>query len=266
MRDTHADIEEDVAAIGRIQAVPTLLQVLCDITGMRFAAVARVTDDTWTACAVQDDIGFGLVAGGQLELKTTLCKEVRETNVPIIIEHASDDTQYRSHHTPRTYGIESYISVPIVLPEGGYFGNLCAIDPLPAKLTDPCILSMFTRFAALIGMQLQSDRRNSLLQAGLLNERAARELREQLVALLGHDLRVPLGAIAIGCQLLQARSSDPRVGEALADISQSTKHISTLADAALDLVRGRLGGAIDIQLSSIDRIDQDLYGVVSTLQ
>jgi len=266
MSDTCADIEQDVAAVGRIQAVPTLLQVLCDITGMRFAAVARVTDGTWTACAVQDNIGFGLVPGGQLELSTTLCKEVRENNVPIIIEHASDDTQYRTHHTPRTYGIESYISVPIVLPEGGYFGNLCAIDPLPAKLADPCILSMFTRFAALIGMQLQSERRNTMLQSALLDERSASELREQLVAVLGHDLRVPLGAIAISCQLLQSRSSDPRVGQAVADINRGMKRISTLVDAALDLVRGRLGGAIDIQLSTIDRIDQDLYGVVSELQ
>ena len=198
MRDSDADIRKDVAAIGRIEAVPTLLQVLCDITGMRFVAVARVSDDTWTACAVQDSIGFGLAPGGQLELNTTLCKEVRETNVPIIIEHASDDTQYRTHHTPRTYGIESYISVPIVLPDDGYFGSLCAIDPLPAKLADPCILSMFTRFAALIGMQLQSERRKTMLQSALLGERATGELHEQLVAVLRHDLRVPLGSIAIG--------------------------------------------------------------------
>ena len=266
MRDTDADIASDVAAIGRIEAVPTLLQVLCDITGMRFAAVARVTDETWTACAVQDTIGFGLVAGGQLELNTTLCKEVRETRVPIIIEHASEDALYRTHHTPRTYGIESYISVPILLPDGGYFGNLCAIDPLPAKLVDPCILSMFTRFASLIGMQLQSERRQTSLQTALLDERAAGELREQLVAILGHDLRVPLGAIAISCELLQSRSSDPRVGQAVADIRQGTKRISALVADALDLVRGRLGGGIGIKLSAIDRIDQDLYGVVSELQ
>ena len=266
MRDSDADIRKDVAAIGRIEAVPTLLQVLCDITGMRFVAVARVSDDTWTACAVQDSIGFGLAPGGQLELNTTLCKEVRETNVPIIIEHASDDTQYRTHHTPRTYGIESYISVPIVLPDDGYFGSLCAIDPLPAKLADPCILSMFTRFAALIGVQLQSERRKTMLQSALLGERATGELHEQLVAVLRHDLRVPLGSIAIGCQLLQSRSSDPRVGQAVANIRQGTKRISTLVDAALDPVGGRLGGAIDIQLSTIDRIDQDLYGVVSELQ
>jgi signal transduction histidine kinase len=266
MPDTHADIENDLAAIGRIQAVPTMLQVLCDITGMRFAAVARVTNDSWTACAVQDGIGFSLAPGGQLDLNTTLCKDVRETNVPIVIEHASDDTTYRTHQTPRTYGIESYISVPIVLPDHSYFGSLCAIDPLPAKLTDPCILSMFNRFAALIGMQLQSERRSMALQSALLGERATGELREQLVAVLGHNLRVPLGAIAMGCELLQARSADPRVGQAVAGIRQGTKRISALVDAALELLRGSLGAPLAIQLKIIERIDQDLYGVVSELQ
>jgi hypothetical protein len=41
---------------------------------MGLSAVARVTAGTWTACAVQDNIGFGLTPGGQLELKTTLCQ------------------------------------------------------------------------------------------------------------------------------------------------------------------------------------------------
>jgi hypothetical protein len=41
---------EIAAAVGRIEAIPTLLQVLCESTGMRFAAVARVTENTWIAC------------------------------------------------------------------------------------------------------------------------------------------------------------------------------------------------------------------------
>ena len=75
MIDSSEEIAKDVLAIGRINSVPTLLQVLCETTGMRFAAVARVTDHTWTACAVHDDINFGLVPGGQLDVNTTLCMQ-----------------------------------------------------------------------------------------------------------------------------------------------------------------------------------------------
>ena len=76
--DTEQEIAKDIAAVTRIEAVPTLLQVLCEITGMRFSAVARVTDGTWTACAVQDGIGFGMSRGDQLDVNTTICCEVRE--------------------------------------------------------------------------------------------------------------------------------------------------------------------------------------------
>ena len=71
--DSAEEIAHDVAAVIRLQAVPTLLEVLCEATGMRFAAVARVTEKTWTACVVKDDINFGLMPGGRLDLETTLC-------------------------------------------------------------------------------------------------------------------------------------------------------------------------------------------------
>ena len=58
----------DIATIGRISAVPAMLQVIREMTGLRFAAVARVTEDSWTACAVLDQLGFGLQVGGELEV------------------------------------------------------------------------------------------------------------------------------------------------------------------------------------------------------
>jgi hypothetical protein len=102
------EIAEAVAAIGRIEAVPTLLAVLCEATGMRFAVVARVTDTTWTACAVQDDIHLGVKPGGELAVNTTLCFESSASRKPIVIEHASVDPCYHTHHVPKLYRIESF--------------------------------------------------------------------------------------------------------------------------------------------------------------
>ena len=61
----------DLAAIDRLEAVRTSLKVLRRATGLRIALVARVTDSTWTACAVLDDAGFGLRPGDTLELSST---------------------------------------------------------------------------------------------------------------------------------------------------------------------------------------------------
>jgi hypothetical protein len=73
------------------------------MTGMGFAAVARVTDDRWTLCAVNDLIGFGLPVGGELDVHTTLRIESTRNQMPIFIEHASVDPIYCNHHTPKLY-------------------------------------------------------------------------------------------------------------------------------------------------------------------
>ncbi len=55
-----ADVAEDVRAIGKIDAVQKILEVVCRFTGLGFSAVARVTETRWIACAVRDEIAFGL--------------------------------------------------------------------------------------------------------------------------------------------------------------------------------------------------------------
>ena len=124
----------DVEAIRRIPAVPTILDVVCRTTGMGFAAVARVTEHRWIVCSVKDEIAFGLQPGSELKVETTICHEVRERRDPVIINHAAEDEVYGFHPTPIMYGFQSYISVPILLPNGSFFGTLCAIDPKPRML------------------------------------------------------------------------------------------------------------------------------------
>jgi hypothetical protein len=51
-------------------------------------AVARVTENNWTACAVLDNLGFGLGVGGELDVATTLCHEIRGSHQTIVIKEA----------------------------------------------------------------------------------------------------------------------------------------------------------------------------------
>ena len=131
------EFQDDIDAVARIAAVPTILDVLCATTGMGFAAVARVTEERWIVCGVKDDIAFGLRPGGELKIKTTICHEVRQMQEPVIINHVAEDDRYRSHHTPAMYGFQSYIAMPILLADGSFFGTLCAIDPKPRMLDTP---------------------------------------------------------------------------------------------------------------------------------
>jgi len=266
MGDNPEEIGHDIAAVRRIDVIPTLLQVLCESTGMRFAVVARVTANTWTACAVQDDIQFGLKPGDQLPVDTTLCIESLTAQAPIVIEHASLDPRYRAHPTPKLYHLESYVTVPIILADGRYFGNLCALDPDPAQVAQPRIVSMFNRFAALIGSQLDAQFAREHEHAALMDERAASELREQFIAILGHDLRNPLQAVYASADLLQRRLSHPRDVEVAARIKTNARRMTSLIDDVLDFARARLGGGIGVDLKDEDNLDTNLNAVVQELQ
>jgi signal transduction histidine kinase len=256
---------DDIAAISRIAAIPNLLQVICHITGMGFAAVARVTDDDWTACAVRDEIEFGVAPGTQLDIDTTLCKEARTTRQRVVIDQASVDPVYSEHHTPRIYGIESYISVPIVLPDGEYFGNLCAIDRRPAEVSKPSTLALFSLFAELISVQLDNDRKRAIDHAALMNERKTGELREEFIAVLGHDLRNPLAAISANAFLLE-NTLDGSQQKAAHRISTNVHRMSALIDDVLDFARGRLGSGMEAALETVDDLASELQAVVNELQ
>jgi signal transduction histidine kinase len=266
MGETPEEIERDIRAVGRIGAVPSLLRVLCETTGMGFAAVARVTQESWIACAVADDIGFGVSPGGRLNVNTTLCIESRAACAPIVIGQASTDGVYCNHPTPALYKIESYITVPIVLPGGRYFGNLCALDPNPAQVSDPRVLSMFKRFADIIAMQLENELVHQQEHAALLDERASSELREQFIAILGHDLRNPLQAIHASGELLERKLTDPALRNIAGRIKVSVRRMSALINDVLDLARGRLGDGIGIDIADVDRIEACLSAVVIELQ
>lgn len=266
VQDLPTSLQADVAAVGRLDSVPALLDILCSHTGMGFAAVARVTDDSWTACAVLDKIGFGLKPGGQLPVDTTLCKESRQALRPIVIDDATLDPVYCGHHTPRIYGIRSYVSVPIVMQGDRYFGNLCAIDPKPAGVANPATVAMFTSFAELIARQLEMEGRLETARSALIDAKAATDLREQFIAVLGHDLRTPLSSIASIGQLMAAHGAKVDVPQLGQRVLRSTKRMSELIDNVLDFTRGRLGGGIGVERRLNDDLGQAFADVLSELR
>lgn len=116
-------------------AIRAILENVCRITQMGFAAVARVTEHRWIACQVLDKIEFGLDPGDELKIKTTICDDIRQSGAYVVIDHVDLDIDWRTHHTPMLYGFKSYASFPIMLADGSFYGTLCAIDPLPKTVS-----------------------------------------------------------------------------------------------------------------------------------
>jgi signal transduction histidine kinase len=264
--DESVEIKRDIEAVQRIDAVPSILQLICANTGMGFAAVAKVTDQTWTACAVQDNVAFGLLPGGQLELHTTLCFESRAARSAIVIDSFHDDPQYKGHHTAQIYQLGSYISVPIILSNGEYFGNLCAIDAHPAPVSDARTRGMFDVFARLIALQIDSVRREQAAEAALSHEIENSGLREQFIAVLGHDLRNPLSAVSAMADMLLLRRSEPDLLKIGQRLKSTTLRMARLIDDVLDFARGRLGSGIGVSIDDVDDLAAALRAVVAEVR
>ena len=120
------------------------------------------------------------------------------------------------------------------------------------------------------------DRRN--YERGLLEARTRAEaatetehetsmLREQFIAVLGHDLRNPLAALAAGAHMLSEREALSKRGEiVIKEMSASIARAGTLVANLLDFARGRLGGGLTLARDGTRPLTPFLEQVVSEMR
>lgn len=257
---------KEIDLVQSIGAVPTILSTVAATTGLGFVCIAHVTKDSWTTCAVLDKLNFGLKVGDGLDVTTTLCEEVRDTGRAIIIDSVNDDEHFRDHQTPRMYGFQSYFSIPIFRSNGDYFGTLCGLDPNPANLSNPTTVASMTLFAQLISLQLEAETQLADARQSLRDEQENAELREQFIAVLGHDLRTPVSSILNGVALARQRVSDPAALPLFDVMDRSARRISTLIDDVVDFTKGRMGGGISLDLRHHRNVENGFNQVIAELQ
>jgi signal transduction histidine kinase len=233
---------------------------------MGFAAVARVTEQRWIACGVRDEIEFGLRPRDELKIETTICNEIRSHRAAVAIDDVEKDGVYCGHPTPALYGFKSYTSVPIILPNGEFFGTLCAIDPRPARVNNPATIGMFKLFAELIAFHIDAQQKVTDTTASLDAHRRDAELREQFIAVLGHDLRNPLASIDAGLRIIEKESLGERSLKSIVLVRQSLGRMARLIDDVLDFARGRLGSGIPLDSVQEVSLGPTLFQVVDELR
>jgi signal transduction histidine kinase len=263
---TPQDAVRDVEAIDQIGAAPILLQVLCESTGMGCALIACLVENGWMACAVEDRIQLGLRRGNRFEIETQEGGDPRAGTTPIVSSQPDGHRYLQIPGESKPTTIARYLWVPIILSDGRYFGNLCVMDPRPGGVAQSWVGPMLQRFAQIIAQELGIEQSHKREHVALLDERAAGELREQFIAILGHDLRNPLQAMAAIGELLERRLVDPALVSMATRLRTNARRMFALIDDVLDFARGRLGGGIDVQLQQSENLDSALLAVVREMQ
>jgi signal transduction histidine kinase len=81
-------------------------------------------------------------------------------------------------------------------------------------------------------------------------------LRETIMGVLGHDLRVPLQGIAGSADvLLRAPDLEPRLADAAKRIARGSERMASMIEDLLDFVQARLGGGYRLAISDCDLLE-----------
>ncbi|MCK1302088.1 PAS domain-containing sensor histidine kinase [Bradyrhizobium sp. 24] len=116
----------------------------------------------------------------------------------------------------------------------------------------------------LIDARKESDELRTALEERLRQERENAELREQFIAVLGHDLRNPLASIAAGARLMLKAKTPEDALRLEAMMQSSVGRMAKMIESVMDLARGRLGGGISLS-KAITAVEPVLDQVVAEL-
>jgi phosphoserine phosphatase RsbU/P len=87
-------------------------------------------------------------------------------------------------------------------------------------------------------------------EADRLGRARTAHFQQQMLGIVGHDLRAPLGAILIGTELLETDvSKDPAAVSVVKRIGTSALRMRRMVDQLLDMTRARLGDGIPVERS-----------------
>ncbi|WP_245448275.1 HAMP domain-containing sensor histidine kinase [Neorhizobium sp. T6_25] len=90
-------------------------------------------------------------------------------------------------------------------------------------------------------------------------------LRDEFIAILGHDLRNPVAAIGGGMRILSKEDLSSRGQQVVRLIDGSVARMGRLIDDVLDLTRGRMGGGLTISRKVEEELSLHLKQVVAEL-
>lgn len=128
----------------------------------------------------------------------------------------------------------------------------------PSEPFDPSDLAAIETCLEHTGLALEAAIRSEA-------ERATTRFHEEMLGIVGHDLRNPLAAMSAGIELLRIRIADPDSERVLGRLENSARRMTTIVDQLLDVTRARLGAGIPVERHAM-RLRPLIAGVIDELQ
>jgi GAF domain-containing protein len=112
--------------------ITQILQMELERFNLDIGILSRIKDNRYVVkhCVVPKDVE--LVSGVEFDFNTTYCHITCKANGPTAIENIGKHDQYASHPAYQSFGLESYIGMPIKL-NGKLYGTLNFSSATPYK-------------------------------------------------------------------------------------------------------------------------------------
>lgn len=182
---------------------------------------------------------------------------------------------YETHFAPllRMQGFFNEVALDLVTSDGRKLPVLA--NAMERRAEDGALLfTRVTMFQAaerrryereLVDARAAADAASAMVKSQLELEQETAELREQFIAILGHDLRNPLASIAAAARMLRKEEQTDRATKILDLMQGSVIRMSGLIDNVLDFARGQLGGGITLK-KQVEDLEPILRQVIDELR
>ena len=171
-------------------------------------------------------------------LTHSFCQHVVNRNEPLVITDAENHDLVKDNLAIRDLGVQAYLGVPIVLPDGDVIGSFCSIDDCQRNWTAED-LETIEKLVELTVVELTvkkaAKERQQALENRLIQTQKMQALG-QLVGGVAHDFNNVLGAIQIQAELLKARLNKQDT-QPVEQIQQTVESAKTIVQQLLNWSR-----------------------------
>jgi signal transduction histidine kinase len=231
------DYEQTIATLARL-IVPNLAEMcVVDMSEedgvLRRAAVAHRNPE--------DEATFSADVGAALRAIPDALVRIMQTGEPALVGSSS---RLYTYITGQTDGAGRTLIVLPLVSRGQTIGVAAAVSPLAAPFT-PADVSLFGELARRASLSVDNARL-------YLESQQAVRAREEVLAIVSHDLRNPLSAVILGASMLQMSTTMAEEDrEQLETIEASAKRMNRLIADLLDVTRLEGGKRLPIEPASV---------------
>jgi diguanylate cyclase (GGDEF)-like protein len=221
--------------------------------------VTRTEGEDWIVLQTEDH-SYGVAEGTVFRWTDSFCSRMVEGRGPRVAPDSDSVPAYAAAPIGRQVKIGAYVGVPLLRGDGGLFGTLCAIDPLPQPEAITKEQELIELLAALLSTILQAEL--NAVEEGRRAERAEDEALTDVLTKLynrrGWDR-------LLAAEEERCRRYGHRACIVVADLDDLKRINDSLGHAAGDAIIARVGALLREASRSQDvvaRLGGDEFGIL----